>query len=104
MHGHAHGHGHAQVHEHRNRRSSTGRAFAIGIGLNLGFVGIETVYGILADSTALLADATHNLSDVLGLVIAWTVSVLARRKATLRRTYGLRGSTILGALANALFL
>jgi cobalt-zinc-cadmium efflux system protein len=96
------GHGHGS--DHRHEPASTGRAFAVGIALNLAFVAIEGAYGVRSGSTALLADATHNLSDVLGLMIAWTVSVLAQRKATVHRTYGLRASTILGALANALFL
>lgn len=95
---------HSHAAEHRSPASATGRAFAIGIGLNLVFVVVEAVYGVLAGSTALLADATHNLSDVLGLAVAWFVSALAKRKATDRRTYGLRSSTILGALANAVFL
>lgn len=80
------------------------RAFAFGIALNVAFVVVESISGVLASSTALLADAVHNLSDVLGLVVAWGASALARRKATPRHTYGLRGSTILGALANALLL
>jgi cobalt-zinc-cadmium efflux system protein len=96
-HGHAHAHAHAPSSQH-------GRAFAFGIALNVGFIALETTYGLIAHSTALLADATHNLSDVLGLGLAWAASVLARRRATVRRTYGLRGSTVLAALANALLL
>ncbi|MBF9197082.1 cation diffusion facilitator family transporter [Microvirga terrestris] len=92
-----HGHSHAPVAGH-------GRAFAIGIVLNLGFVAIEAGYGFWADSMALLSDAGHNLSDVLGLAIAWGAALLARRGPTERFTYGLRSSSILAALFNALLL
>jgi cobalt-zinc-cadmium efflux system protein len=97
------GHVHDGTHRH-DAAPDMGGAFAVGIGLNLTFVAVEAVFGVLADSTALLADAAHNLSDVLGLAVAWSVSALAKRKATARHTYGLRGSTILGALANAVLL
>jgi cobalt-zinc-cadmium efflux system protein len=80
------------------------RAFAIGICLNVAFVVIEAVYGIKAHSLALVADAGHNLSDVLGLVLAWGASVLARRRPTPRRTYGMRRSSVLAALGNAVLL
>lgn len=79
-------------------------AFAIGTTLNLGFVAVEAVFGFVSNSMALLADAGHNLSDVLGLVVAWGASVLARRRPTARFTYGYLGSTILAALANAVLL
>lgn len=92
-HGHAHG-----------PPRTAGRAFAIGIGLNLAFVFAEVVFGLLAHSVALVADAAHNLSDVLGLALAWGATVLARRKPSRKHTYGLRRTTILAALANALFL
>jgi cobalt-zinc-cadmium efflux system protein len=95
-HEHASGHSHAPA--------NFGRAFAIGIALNTGFVVIEAIFGVLADSLALVADAGHNLSDVAGLLLAWGASVLVRRRPTLRRTYGLRRSSILAALANAVFL
>jgi cobalt-zinc-cadmium efflux system protein len=96
--GHAHaGHGHSRGDAH-------GRAFAIGITLNLGFVAVEALYGFLADSMALLSDAGHNLSDVLGLAIAWGAALLARRQPSDRFTYGLRPSSILAALFNALLL
>jgi cobalt-zinc-cadmium efflux system protein len=95
-----HDHGPAHVHA----PSSFGRAFAIGIALNLGFVVIEALYGLLSNSMALLADAGHNLGDVLGLAVAWLASVLARRAPTARFTYGMRGSSILAALFNAVFL
>ncbi|MEO8187783.1 MAG: cation diffusion facilitator family transporter [Burkholderiaceae bacterium] len=81
-----------------------GRAFAIGVSLNLTYVVVQFVYGILAHSVALLADAAHNLSDVLGLVVAWGASVLVRRLPTQRFTYGLRKSSVLAALVNGSFL
>lgn len=76
------------------------RAYAIGIALNVAFVVVGVVAGFRANSTALLADAVHNLGDVLGLAMAWGATVLARRARTVRRTYGLRRTTILAALAN----
>ncbi|MCP3470323.1 cation diffusion facilitator family transporter [Bradyrhizobium sp. CCGUVB1N3] len=100
-HGHSHGHGHGA---HVHAPASFGRAFAIGISLNTALVVAQGVYGYLANSTALLADASHNLSDVLGLVMAWGASVAARRAPTGRFTYGFRASTILAALGNAVFL
>ena len=98
--GHDHGHGHPHVHA----PASFGKAFAIGISLNTALVVAEAVYGYIGNSTALLADAGHNLSDVLGLVVAWGASIAARRAPSGRFTYGLRASTILAALANAVFL
>jgi cobalt-zinc-cadmium efflux system protein len=103
--GHAqddHGHSHGSGHVHAS--ASFGAAFAIGIALNLGFVVIEAVYGVLSNSVALLADAGHNLGDVLGLGVAWLASELVKRAPTSRFTYGLRSSSILAALFNALFL
>ena len=93
-------------HDHSHSHGSTdfGRAFAIGIALNLGFVAVETVYGFLANSMSLLADAGHNLSDVLGLVVAWAGAIMARRAPSPRFTYGLKKAPILAALANSLFL
>jgi cobalt-zinc-cadmium efflux system protein len=91
-------------HGHDRGGGNYNRAFIISIALNTGFVIIEAVYGILANSLALLADAGHNLSDVLGLLLAWGASILSRRLPTLRRTYGLRRSSILAALLNASFL
>jgi cobalt-zinc-cadmium efflux system protein len=99
-----HGHEHHQGAGHVHAPASFGRAFAIGIGLNLTFVAVEFVFGMLANSVSLLADAGHNLSDVLGLVIAWAASVLAKRPPSSRYTYGLRSSSILAALFNAVFL
>ena len=91
-------------HSHSHAPADFGRAFAIGIGLNLGFVAVETVYGFLANSMSLLADAGHNLSDVLGLVVAWAGATMARRAPSPRFTYGLKKAPILAALANSLFL
>jgi cobalt-zinc-cadmium efflux system protein len=98
---HAHG-GHGSAHVHAP--TSFGTAFAVGIALNLTFVAVEFVYGVLANSMALVADAGHNLSDVLSLAIAWIASVLARRPPSSRLTYGLGGSSIVAALFNAVLL
>jgi cobalt-zinc-cadmium efflux system protein len=91
-------------HQHLHAPADFGRAFAIGIALNLGFVAVETVYGFIANSMSLLADAGHNLSDVLGLVVAWSGAIMARRAPSPRFTYGLKKAPILAALANSLFL
>jgi cobalt-zinc-cadmium efflux system protein len=104
-HGHAgHDHGHDHSHGHVHAPANFGRAFAIGITLNTALVIAQAIYGYLSNSTALLADASHNLSDVLGLILAWGASVAARRAPSGRFTYGFRASTILAALANAVFL
>lgn len=103
--GHHHHHHHDHDHHgHAHAPASFGRAFAVGIALNLGFVVVEAVYGVIAGSMALVADAGHNLSDVLGLVIAWIASVLAARPPSARFTYGFKSSSILAALGNAAFL
>jgi cobalt-zinc-cadmium efflux system protein len=99
MNGHAHHH-----HDHDHHNGDFGRAFAIGITLNLGFVVVEAVCGFIANSMSLLADAGHNLSDVLGLVVAWAGAIMAKRAASPRFTYGLKKAPILAALANSLFL
>ena len=100
-----HEHGHDHAHQgHVHAPTSFGSAFAIGIALNFGFVAVETIYGVLGHSVALLADAGHNLGDVLGLAVAWLASVLVQRAPSARYTYGLRGSSILAALFNAVFL
>ena len=96
--------GHDHHHSHVAGTAGFGRAFAIGIGLNLGFVLVETVFGFAANSMSLLADAGHNLSDVIGLVLAWAGSLMARSASTPRFTYGLKKASILAALINALFL
>jgi cobalt-zinc-cadmium efflux system protein len=103
-HHHGHDHGHEHGHDHGHVPTNIGRAFAIGVALNLAFVAVEASYGLIAHSVALVADAAHNLSDVLGLMLAWGASVLAKRKPSRRRTYGLRRSTILASLANAVLL
>ena len=100
--GHSHDHGHSHGHVHAP--ADFGRAFAVGIALNLGFVIVEAVYGFIANSMALLADAGHNLSDVLGLVVAWAGATMAKRAASPRFTYGLKKASILAALINGLFL
>lgn len=103
--GHHHHHDHDHDHHgHSHAPASFGRAFAVGIALNLGFVVVEATYGVIAGSMALVADAGHNLSDVLGLVIAWIASVLAARPPSARFTYGFKSSSILAALGNAAFL
>jgi cobalt-zinc-cadmium efflux system protein len=91
-------------HHHHHQPDNYNRAFALAIGLNVVFVGVEAGYGLWANSLALLADAGHNLSDVLGLLIAWGASLLAKRKPSPRRTYGLRRVTILASLLSALLL
>src|SRR5271166_5890470 len=93
---HAHGHAHAHP--------DYGRAFAIGIALNLVYVAGEAVAGIVSGSLALLADSGHNLGDVLGLSLSWGAAILSRRQPSGRFTYGLRSSSILAALANAIIL
>lgn len=120
-HSHSHSHDHAQDHQHGDHEhgdradshgpgghvhtpANFGPAFAVGIALNMGFVIIEAIYGYTSNSTALIADAGHNLSDVLGLVVAWIAVILSKRPASPRYTYGLRGSSILAALFNAVFL
>lgn len=99
-----HDHDHGAAHAHSHAPTDFSKAFAIGIVLNLAFVATEATYGWLANSLALLADAGHNLSDVLGLVLAWGATVLAKRLPTKRRTYGLRRSSILASLLNAVLL
>lgn len=106
--GHAHTHGH---HHHHHGlatpvalTATAERAYLVAIALNVAFVIVEAVYGWIAGSLALLADASHNLSDVLALGLAWGASRLARRGPSERMTYGLRGSSILAALANAVVL
>jgi cobalt-zinc-cadmium efflux system protein len=104
MHPHSHAHAHHHAHADHTRGARLGRAFALGIALNIAFIAAEVTCGLLANSLALLADAVHNFSDVVGLVLAWGASALALRPPSARFTYGLRGSTILAALANAMLL
>jgi cobalt-zinc-cadmium efflux system protein len=91
-------------HQHYSMAGRHDRAFAIGIILNIGFVVVEAVFGVVSGSLALLADAGHNLSDVVGLLLAWGASYLSRRKPSERRTYGWHGTTILAAMLNAVIL
>jgi len=103
-HGHSHaGHSHASHSHagHSHAPASFDRAFAIGVGLNVAFVVAEIGFGLRTNSLALISDAGHNLGDVLGLVLAWAGTVLARRGPTPRRTYGMRRFSILAAMANA---
>lgn len=96
---------HSHDHEgHDHAPADFGRAFAIGTALNLAFVLVEGGYGLWADSLALIADAGHNLSDVLALLLAWGSMVLARQGATARHTFGFKKGTILASLGSALFL
>ncbi len=107
-HGHDHEHEHHDDHGHGHHHhpppEEMNRAFIIGIGLNVLFVAVEFVFGVLADSLALIADAGHNLSDVLSLVLAWGAARLARREATPYRTYGFRRGTILSSLVSSVLL
>jgi cobalt-zinc-cadmium efflux system protein len=112
-HHHDHGHDHSHAHDHDHNHApgghhhapaSFGTAFAVGIALNTAFVVAEALFGYLGNSVALIADAGHNLSDVLGLVVAWLADHLSKRAPSARFSYGLRGSSILAALFNAIFL
>src|SRR5271157_3941157 len=108
-HGHEHhenhaGHAHAAGGHHGHGPASYDGAFAIGTALNLGFVAAEVVFGVAANSVALLADAAHNFGDVLGLLLAWGAAWLSRRPPTPNRTYGWGRSSILAALTNAVVL
>ena len=115
-HGHVHGHDHDHAHDHghghgllsgrhhHHAPASFGAAFAVGALLNGGFVVAEAVYGFLGHSMALLADAGHNLSDVLGLLAAWAAAALSRRRPSARFTYGLGATSVLAALFNAVVL
>ena len=101
---HDHGHGHGHHHHHHHVPSSHGKAFAIAVTLNVLFVLAETAASFVSGSTALLADAGHNLGDVLSLLLAWGASVLAARPPGPGFTYGLKSSSILAAIANAALL
>lgn len=91
-------------HHHHHAPPDYNRAFAAGVVLNIGFVIVEAVFGVLSDSLALLTDAGHNLSDVLGLLLAWGAAALARRKPSARRTYGYSRATIIASLFSGLLL
>src|SRR5438067_7183402 len=90
--------------DHSHAPANFNKAFVIGIALNAGYVVFEAFFGLLGHSLALVADAGHNLSDVLGLLLAWGASAMAKTLPTKRKTYGLRGTSILAALFNAIFL
>jgi cobalt-zinc-cadmium efflux system protein len=96
-------HAHLRLHHHSGG-PDYGHAFALGIVLNLAYVIAEATFGALSGSLALLADAGHNLGDVLGLALSWGAAMLGRREPSGRFTYGLRSSSILAALANAIIL
>jgi len=95
---------HSIKHNHNSNALNFNKSFLIGIVLNVVYIVVEVVYGLLGNSMALLADAGHNFSDVLGLVLAWGATYLAKTATTERRTYGLRKSTILAALFNSILL
>jgi cobalt-zinc-cadmium efflux system protein len=103
-HQHDHGHDADGRHSHNHAPGSFGKAFAIGVALNMAFVVAEWFFGIAAHSLALLADAAHNLGDVLGLLLAWGAMHLSQRQPDARYTYGLRSTSILAALINAIAL
>ncbi|MFL0357441.1 cation diffusion facilitator family transporter [Erythrobacter sp. GH1-10] len=117
-HSHAHHHSHApgrgdgdtdchglhDHHGHHHAPKDFGPAFLIGVVLNTGFVVVEALFGFLYGSMALVADAGHNLSDVLALLLAWGANIAAKRPPSERYTYGFKSSTILAAIANALLL
>ena len=92
------------LHSHHHVPLNYSRAFAVGVGLNVAFVLIEAIAGVMSNSLALLTDAGHNLSDVLGLLLAWGAAALARRKPSTRRTYGFSRATILASLFSGLLL
>ncbi len=94
--------GHDHDHHHHPPASNSGHAFLVGIGLNLTFIVVEVVYGVAGHSLALVADAGHNLGDVLGLGLSWGAT--ARRRPSTRRTFGLRRTTIIASVVNALVL
>lgn len=103
-HHHHHGHNHGHDHHHHQAPQSFTLAFALAVGLNLTFTLIEAVYALLANSMSLLADAGHNLADVLGLVLAWGAMWLLSKKASDKYSYGFKRTTILAAITNALIL
>src|SRR5687768_9268492 len=105
MHGHDQDHGHAHGgHGHHHTPTNFGRAFALTTGLNLALVVVQVVYGLIAGSMALLADAGHNFGDAIGLILAWVAYTLGRVRSSERFTYGFRSASILSAFANAVLL
>lgn len=107
-HTHNHSHAHSESthtsHQHHHARANYNRSFIVGLVLNGSFVLTEFFFGLVANSVALIADAGHNLSDVLGLLLAWGASWLSRRRPSSRKTYGWRKSSIVAAFLNAIFL
>ena len=103
-HGHSHDHSHSHGHGHSHGPVDYNKAFAIGVFLNVGFATAEALYGYFAGSLALIADSGHNFSDVIGLLLAWGAARLSQRQPSERHTYGLRSSSILAALFNAVLL
>ncbi|MGH8035775.1 MAG: cation diffusion facilitator family transporter, partial [Lysobacterales bacterium] len=94
----------AANHSHHHTPPDYSRAFAVGVALNIVFVVVEVVFGLISDSLALLTDAGHNLSDVFGLLLAWGAAALARRRPSVRRTYGYSRATILASMFSGLLL
>jgi cobalt-zinc-cadmium efflux system protein len=103
-HDHGHEHGHAHGHVHALPSGGGNMRMAVAVALNIAFVIVEGGFGFISNSVALIADAGHNLSDVLGLLCAWTAIVLSRRPPGAKFTYGLGRSSVLAALANAVLL
>ena len=103
-HHHHHGHSHGHSHDHHHAPESFNLAFGLSVGLNLAFTLIEAIYAIMANSMSLLADAGHNLGDVLGLLFAWGASILVTKAATKKFSYGYKRTSILAALLNSLIL
>jgi len=91
-------------HHHHHAAPDYNRAFAVGVVLNIIFVVVEVTYGVIADSLALITDAGHNLSDVMGLLLAWGATYLAGKQPSLRRTYGYSRATILASMFSGLLL
>lgn len=92
------------AHDHDHTPPDFNRAFAIGITLNLAFVLVELAYGIVGNSLALVADAGHNFSDVMTLLLAWGAIAMANRGATARHTFGFKKATIVASLFSAMLL
>lgn len=95
---------HELHHHHHHAPPDYSRAFAVGVVLNVGFVVVEATYGVLSGSLALLTDAGHNLSDVMGLLLAWGAAALAKKRPSSRRTYGYSRATIIASLFSGLLL
>ena len=96
--------GHSHHHHHHQSPAAIGKLFAIGVALNVLYIIIEAAYGLIVHSMALLSDAGHNLSDVLGLLLSWGAIYLTTKRPTKSRTYGYRKSSILAAFLNAVML